>query len=461
MAEGHSSKAEALARKLIEEARTSILLNLRFLDSALYRLAPKLEETTLATDGRRLYYGIPYIFKLYQREAGAIAHAVLHILMHCIFRHPLIGNLENNTLWDLACDMAAESSIVDLDIRSLETAQTASRRDAVAKYQQNISPFTAEKIYRYFLDHPPQEQELSQLQSLFTVDDHACWYQPDMFAAKGSGASDGNGGDSNGDNGSEAMPIDVGEFDNLSDAALSEAWDSIARHVQMDMETFSKSQGIGAGSMSQQLKQLNRERYDYTAFLRKFAVMGEAMKINDDEFDYIFYTYGLNLYENMPLVEPLEYKDVKRIREFVIAIDTSGSTSGDLVQIFLQKTYNILKSTESFFSKVNIHIIQCDAEIQEAVKITSQEEFDDYISHMKIKGLGGTDFQPVFRYVDELLANGEFTRLKGLIYFTDGDGTFPEYMPAYDAAFVFIRNEYDNPQVPPWAIKLVLDEEEI
>ena len=49
------------------------------------------------------------------------------------------------------------------------------------------------------------------------------------------------------------------------------------------------------------------------------------MKLNPDEFDYNFYTYGFALYENMPLIEPLEYREVKRIREFVIAIDTSGS----------------------------------------------------------------------------------------------------------------------------------------
>lgn len=54
----------------------------------------------------------------------------------------------------------------------------------------------------------------------------------------------------------------------------------------------------------------------------------------------------------MPLIEPLEYKDVKRIKEFVIAIDTSGSTSGELVQRFVEKTYNILKQEESFFSKL-------------------------------------------------------------------------------------------------------------
>jgi predicted metal-dependent peptidase len=189
--------------------------------------------------------------------------------------------------------------------------------------------------------------------------------------------------------------------------------------------------------------------------------MGEAMQINDDEFDYIFYTYGLDLFGNVPLIEPLEYKEVKRIREFVVAIDTSGSTSGYLVQRFLEKTYNILKNTESFFSKINLHIIQCDAKIQEHVKITNQEEFDNYIKHLKIKGLGGTDFRPVFRMVDSLVTQGEFTHLKGIIYFTDGYGTFPKKKPDYETAFVFIRNEYENPDVPPWAIKLVLNDEEI
>ncbi|MCQ2559045.1 MAG: VWA-like domain-containing protein, partial [Oscillospiraceae bacterium] len=231
--------------------------------------------------------------------------------------------------------------------------------------------------------------------------------------------------------------------------------------LQMDMETFSKNQGDRAGGLMQNLKEVNREKYDYTAFLKKFAVMGEAMKINDDEFDYIFYTYGLKLYKKVPLIEPLEYKEVKKIKEFVIAIDTSGSTSGDLVQTFLQKTYNILKSTESFFSRINLHIIQCDAEIQEDAKITTQEEFDSYLKHMKIRGLGGTDFRPVFQYVDQLQKAGEFTNLKGLIYFTDGWGTFPARKPDYDTAFVFIRDDYYNPEIPSWAIKLVLEKEDI
>ena len=185
------------------------------------------------------------------------------------------------------------------------------------------------------------------------------------------------------------------------------------------------------------------------------------MKINDDEFDYIFYTYGMDLYGKMPLVEPLEYKEVRRIREFVIAIDTSGSVQGDTVQRFLNKTWNILKQQESFSSRINLHIIQCDAEIQEDTKITSPEEIDEYVKTMRLRGFGGTDFRPVFEYVDRLRREKEFANLGGLIYFTDGYGDFPEKQPDYRTAFVFLDEECNNYDVPVWAIRLVLRRDEI
>ena len=246
-------------------------------------------------------------------------------------------------------------------------------------------------------------------------------------------------------------------------SALLQDWQHIAEQMQTDLETFHKQRGDEAGGMMQNLRAVNREKYDYTAFLKKFAVMGEAMRINDDEFDYVFYSYGMQLFpeKRMPLIEPLEYKDVKRIREFVIAIDTSGSVMGEQVQAFLQKTYNILQSTESFFSRINVHLIQCDEDIQEDIKITSREEFDHYLQTMAIKGLGGTDFRPVFQRVDEMIRDGEFANLKGLIYFTDGYGLFPERMPAYKTAFVFVEDGCEIPEVPVWAMKLVLTREEV
>lgn len=238
-------------------------------------------------------------------------------------------------------------------------------------------------------------------------------------------------------------------------------WKQISQRAEVCLETLSKEWGDKASAVIQNLKPVNYEPYDYKKFLERFSELGENIHVNDDEFDYIFYTYGLKLYKNMPLIEPLEYKEDKRIKEFVIAIDTSGSCAGEVVQAFIQKTYNILMQGENFFTKVNIHIIQCDQCIQEDYKIQSADDFQAYIKNVKLKGFGGTDFRPVFALVDKMVEEKEFVNLKGLIYFTDGYGEFPKYKPNYDTAFIFLDDEMSNPEVPVWAMKLVLDKNDL
>ena len=93
--------------------------------------------------------------------------------------------------------------------------------------------------------------------------------------------------------------------------------------------------------------------------------------------------------------------------------------------------------------------------------IKNWEEFEAYLKKMQLRGFGGTDFRPVFRYVDKLIEDKAFQNLKGLIYFTDGYGSFPEHKPNYTTAFVFVEEGYQIPDVPPWAIKLVLQHEEL
>ena len=194
--------------------------------------------------------------------------------------------------------------------------------------------------------------------------------------------------------------------------------------------------------------------------LRKFMVMNDDIQVNDDEFDYIYYTYGLSQYGNMPLVEPLEYKDSRKVREFVIAIDTSASCRGEVVRSFLQETYGILSGEETFFRKMNVHIIQCDHEVRRDTKITCRDELDFFLSHERLTGFGSTDFRPVFTYVEELIREGEFENLKGMLYFTDGYGVYPKAMPPYQVMFVFPDNGDEGPQVPPWAVKVLMERKE-
>lgn len=442
---------------MLRLSRNTLLVNLRFMDAALSRLeGVEVEDITFATDGRYLAYDPHHVLRCYKQEKEVPVRDFLHIVLHCVFRHMFVDPTVLHPCWDLACDMAVEYSIASLGLKAAAARREQKQQALFQKLQGEIGVLTAEKIYRYYLDQGLSPVELADLRGTFYADDHRIWYMTDeektALGIPMAGPGGSRSGKGNGDGDGDADLTVIGS---------AEDWATVGRRMQVDMETFSKQQGDRAGSMMQNLREVNREKYDYTAFLKKFAVRGEAMKINDEEFDYVYYTYGLRLYKKMPLIEPLEYKEVKRIREFVIAIDTSGSVAGEQVQTFLQKTYNILQSTESFFSKINVHIIQCDADIQEDAKITSQEEFDAYLKTMKLRGLGGTDFRPVFAYVDRLREKKEFQNLKGLIYFTDGFGTFPAQKPDYETAFVFVDDGQNNYEVPPWAIKLVLQKEEI
>ena len=445
-------KKNELARDTLKLARNTLLVNLRFLDMALSRFDFVPVDGSIAVDGAHIYYDPLWVLRRYKQEKQVIVRDYLHMVFHCVFHHAFVDTLLDTDAWDLACDIAAENAINELELPCVQATRQASQHAFMEIIRRDVKQLTAEKIYHYLRERAFPPQELAILHQNFAADDHSLWYLPPENAGGGDGEPDEH---------TKQIKRTV-RPDSLSRAELEQVWSDIARRMQTELEAFAgKRQGSEPGGLSQSLSAVTREKYDYADFLRRFAVLGEAMKVNDDEFDYIFYTYGMKLYGNMPLIEPLEYKEVKRIREFVVAIDTSGSVSGELVQKFVQKTYNILKQQESFFTKINLHIIQCDAAIQEDVKITSQEEFDAYLNTMQLRGFGGTDFRPVFDYAEQLRQAGEFTNLKGLIYFTDGFGTFPERQPDYHTAFVFVDDEYNNPDVPVWAIKLVLQKDEI
>ena len=443
MKDGKLNKAEKLARDVLILSRNTLLVNLRFLDAALsqFRMQP-IDDSSMLTDGRYLLYNPKYVLTNFKEQKESVTRDYLHIVLHCIYRHMFMDPTLDRPLWDLACDIAVENVITDMGLKATYSFKEGLQSKHIYEFKSECKILTAEKIYSCLKSQNIDGATATDIRSRFYADNHEIWYMTDDQKAAAYGV--GNN------------PQDDEGLENSANT-LSNTWQQIAERMQVDVETFGKQRGDSPGGLLQNLKEVNREKYDYASFLKKFAVLGEAMKINNDEFDYIFYTYGLKLYDKMPLIEPLEYKEVKRIKEFVIAIDTSGSVMGEQVQAFVQKTYNILKSTESFFNKINLHIIQCDTDIQEHIKITNQDEFDEYLKTMKIKGLGGTDFRPVFAKVDELIKNKEFKNLKGLIYFTDGYGLFPERKPDYDTAFVFVKDDYEIPDVPPWAIKLILE----
>ncbi len=486
-----------LAEKLMRHIQNRLFMQYRFLEPAIYKLTLKECDATPArfgTDGDILLYDPLDWLKRFQNDSILEIRRYLHTIFHCIFLHPFFSPQSDETLWEISCDIAVEAAIL-LQLNTFTLPCDIQKKSVINKIQTNVPLLTVQEIYKYIKKTPI---DLNSLKRLFGLDTHL-WMpkEKEKFLPH---TDDHDHTDMNGDFQIEHhiettdAPMDVelihtdiqhvetarGQDDadwEVEDAAsfmaLSKAktpqlpspsqqclnaWKEAARAIQVDMKSF-HSQGSSPGMIEKTLDYLTRDEMDYTEFLQQFAVMEEKMMINPDEFDYMYYMYGLRLPGHKKLlIEPLEYRDTKLIREFIIAIDSSGSCAGNLVKKFLNKTYSILKSTEMFTSAVNIHIIQSDARIQDDTVIHSLEEIEHYANNFKVKGCGGTDFRPVFEHVEKLRSDGEFKNLCGLIYFTDGFGTFPEKPTDYKTAFVFL-DKYSNFDVPEWAFKAIWTEE--
>ena len=419
-------KINKLADQVLSLSRDNILVSLRFLDMALAQLKrqPGKGSGCMATDGAVIYYDPVNVLKEYQEEPRRVTRCYLHILLHCIFYHSFQYDKVEGDLWDLATDIAVENTVMELGLNAVMLPQDSEAQRKLAVLKEDAGGLTAEKLYRYFKHNPITPGERQELIRLFQKDIHTLWKPQEELVV------------------------------------TQEQWKKISERIKADLKSFTRNKK-GAESLTKNLEEATRDRYDYSDILRRFTVMGEDITVNDDEFDYIYYTYGLEYYGNLPLVEPLEYREAHKVKEFVIAIDTSASCRGPVVRGFLNKTYSILKSTENFFHKINVHIMQCDNEIQSDTKVTNDEEFETFMKYGKLSGFGATDFRPVFEHVEQLRSQGEFENLKGLIYFTDGYGIYPERMPDYDVIFAFLNEDENRAPVPPWSLKVVLDGDEL
>lgn len=425
-----AEKLKSLGVSILCAARDELYFSMRFLDVALSSFVYQMDSSVspFGTDGAVMYFHPQQLGGLLRENRILVNRGYLHMVFHCIFRH-MFKRTDDERYWDLSCDIAAEHLIDGCDKRPVRWSRSLLRRETYRKLEAGGRVMNAERIFRELKAWELTEKELSRLEEEFRTDDHRYWENRGPERKK--------------------------------EPELSRKWQEINEKMETDLETFSKEASEENGSFLGQLRVENRERQDYREFLRKFSVLREEMGTDPDTFDYGFYSYGLSLYGNMPLIEPLETREVRRIADFVIVIDTSMSCSGTLVRRFLEETYSVLKQNDSYFRRVNVHIIQCDEKVHSDVKITSEKELKKYMDQFELYGEGGTDFRPAFAYVDELLGRGEFDDLKGLIYFTDGYGIYPSRMPPYKTAFVFLEEDYRDADVPAWAIRLVLREDEL
>ena len=412
-------ESAVLYQKIWNLTRDQLSIKYPFFRGLLYNFSfqESDETTTVGTDGSTIYFCPDFLIKCFQTKPDALEDLFLHMLYHCLFLHLILEEPSDTPsgtkLWKQACDLSVQRLISN----EKKEYRPAVIYQELLRAQQEISVQTGQS----HIESPLPES----ITESFT-DDHQFWKRADKQALL---------------------------------EEMKKLWNNNQGTGGLGLYG---SDGIGSapGNLTEEIMLREKHRYDFHRFLKRFAVHREELHTDTENFDYIPYVYGLEHYGNMPLIEHLEYQEMNRMEELVIALDTSGSCSADTVRRFMEETYGILSNHENFFRKMNLYVIQCDSFIQNVMHVTCEDDWKDYLKHLVIHGRGGTDFRPVFEYVEKLRSTGALRNLKGLLYFTDGDGIYPEKPTDYQTAFIFYREKDLHQKVPVWAYKLYMDEKQ-
>jgi len=106
----------------------------------------------------------------------------------------------------------------------------------------------------------------------------------------------------------------------------------------------------------------------------------------------------------------------------VIAIDSSGSIDEELLNQFLSEVNFLMDLIQNY----QIELIVCDDKVRSHKTFYSGEALE-----LDLIGGGGTNFCPVFSYVDD-----NFDDVELLLYFSDLDGVFPDKEPSYEVKWI-------------------------
>lgn len=357
---------------------------------------PGEREESFCTDGCTFYLSAEKLRRDFLEDSQGLCLELLHILAHCLLGHPYqAGQREERREWELVCDWQAW------------------------KLAQELwgSPITilceAERLLA--------EGKKNEAERLLYVDEHGSWRRHDEKRALW--------------------------------------WQGQGEKLLKNRAPKGKRKaGASTRSKERRLVPAAGERGDYREILKGLSSWREDTALNPEEFAYSWYTYGLEMYGRLPLIEPLEYREERKIADLVIVIDTSGSCEKELVQVFLEETRGILEQERLFFRNFCLHILQCDNRVRRDDCVRSREDMENYLENLTICGGGGTDFRPAFEKIEELRAGGELKDLRGILYFTDGCGRYPGEEPDYQVWFVMVKGHFDTIDMPDWIRRLVLEE---
>jgi predicted metal-dependent peptidase len=130
----------------------------------------------------------------------------------------------------------------------------------------------------------------------------------------------------------------------------------------------------------------------------------------------------------------------EQVESIVVAIDTSGSMTADLLIRLVREIRELARNT------AELTLIVADAEVHHVVL---SDDIDPWLQDPELPGGGGTDHRPVFRWMEE-----RDYRPTVFIGLTDLESEFPSRPPGFPVLWL-VPPEHAE---PPWGTCIVVDE---
>jgi predicted metal-dependent peptidase len=432
-------------------ARTKLILDKPFLGALVLRLPMKAANKewcpTVATDARAFYYNTEYIEELTLDQTQFM---LAHEALHCALCHFARRGHRIKHRWDLACDFAINPLLIEEGLKPPP--------DAI--WMDEYKGMTAEEIYPLIEDEDEME----------TLDQHM--YDSDSEGG-GSGDSDGGSGDSGPQTSGESPPPPGEPQDDESSGGNRQELDENERGGS----TPSKQQDEAAGETDNPvpgeqdeappppLTPDERETLGVQWQQRMAGAAQQAMQAGKFGgtiarlIDHLLqpqlpWRMILSRYLSMLARDDFSYMRPSRregdaiypslrsaMVDVVVAVDTSGSIKEKEINEFISEIDAIKGQI-----RARITFLPCDAAIDEGAP-WHYEPWEEFKMPEKIGGGGGTDFRPVFDWVDREGIHPEL-----LIYFTDAEGPFPKEPPSYPVVWLIKGRE-----LVPWGERIQLN----
>lgn len=468
------TKEEIVAKEIIERCMKNIKRKVYDFVFGLNLLKPTPVKNYvgICTDGEKLFFNSSKVIQaLRDKELIKIEQNIFHILMHGLLGHFEEKHRKDKKLFWATMDIQVRRCM-SLLYQNYCGYDEGEMSDFL--YEQEEREFVGEELYFKGTENKKIRKKICSLGKKARMDSHNFWYFEKSLA-------DASGNEDESENKTEQEELKRRERVAAKWSAArkllyginSEVTDKenrnevfVKRQMENQHKRGEKKYGGQAGNEELTVKTARNSSNSYKQIMEKILKMCEIVR-EEDEIDKALYQYGLEMYGDVPLVEPEEMSEKKQMRTFILAVDTSGSCTERQVQ-FLQEIIKIFDEIKEMTQVEHICYLECDTKIQREENYYNVREFVQWGSKHAFRGGGGTAFEPVFEKANELIKKGE--TIDALFYLSDAEGSFPLERPSYPVYFIVDKEDLyyeidviaqgdvrDYLDVPEWVNILLID----